>query len=241
MSIHSESPPLGRLPTDDPFVPDHSPFPSNRHLSLLVNLLLGMLAILMFVGIAGWLHSQQTRTLSETTVAANLDAEGKLRPLAEVVQLTKSMKLVTVVVDSKVRAETGVDTWRGDVEAAVEAPVRYVYGVDLSNLEPNAFHTGTILRGYDIVVPRPERIAVEVDGSNTLDEKVRVTGTRFRTRAGEYYLGLARKKLYEQARKNTLSEEEMKQVSNTTKEQIEDLVRRFVGERAYVNVRYEDE
>ncbi|WP_197440143.1 DUF4230 domain-containing protein [Polystyrenella longa] len=211
-----------------------------RTISLVFNGLFGFIAILLFAGVASLLYSQQQKTLTETSMASHIDETGRLRPLSEVAEITRSLNLVTVVIDSKVRVRMSADSWRGDVSAVVEAPVRYVYGVDLSNLEPNAFHAGKVFGGYDIEVPRPKRIAVEVDGSNPIDEVVQVTGTRFRTRAGEYYLGLARKKLYEQAKKETLSEEEMKKVHDTTKEQIEDLVRRFVGERAYVNVRYEN-
>ncbi|MCA9041307.1 MAG: hypothetical protein KDA65_13220, partial [Planctomycetaceae bacterium] len=163
------------------FRPDQNYIGAGRTATVLFHLLLGGLAVVLFAGLANLLRSQQEDTLSQTMITSHLDEKGQLRPLAEVIEITRSLKLITVVVDSTVQAKTSVDTWRGDVSAVVEAPVRYVYGVDLSRLEPDAFRAGKILGGYDIVVPQPERVAVEVDGSNPTKEEVNVTGTRFRT------------------------------------------------------------
>ncbi len=194
----------------------------------------------LFIAIAAILYVQQDRSLSDSLLGSQLDGTGALRPLSEVIEVTRALKLVTVVVDSRVRAEMSAESWRGNVSAVVEAPVRYVYGVDLSDLQPDAFHTGQVLGAYDIVIPPPTLIAVEVDGSNPVDEVVEVSGTRFRSRAGEYYLGLARKKIYDQARTNVLPPERLKEMRETTKEQVEDLVSRFVGSRAYIHVRFQN-
>ena len=196
----------------------------------------------IFAGLAWLLRSQQDDLLStSTTVAAQLDDAGKLRPLAEVIETTRALKLVTVTIDSRVRTQVRDEQWRGTASAVVEAPVRYVYGVDLSGLEPGAFRAGKLLGIYEISIPRPERIATEVDSSHPVEEVVEVTGTRFRSRAGEYYLGLARKELYEQARKNALPKETMDDIQNKTREQVESLVRRFVGPSADVRVRFVDQ
>jgi hypothetical protein len=194
----------------------------------------------LFAALALLLHSQQSALLSTTSVASQLDDQGKLRRLAEVIETTRALKLVTVTVDSRVRTHVRDEQWRGTASAVVEAPVRYVYGVDLSELSPDAFRLGKLLGIYEIVIPRPIRIATEVDGTHPVEEIVEVTGTRFRSRAGEYYLGLARKEIYEQAKKNALPKETMDDIETKTREQVENLVRKFVGPTADVRVAFQN-
>jgi hypothetical protein len=189
---------------------------------------------LIFGALAFVLHSQQDAVVSARSMAEQLDETGQLRPLADVIATTRSLKLVTVTVDSRVRTRVRDERWHGTASAVVEAPVKYVYGVDLSGLQPEAFRVGRILGMYEIEIPRPGRIAVEVDGSHPVEEIVEVSGARLRSRAGEFYLGMARKEIYEQARKNALPPETMKEIETTTREQVEDLVRRFVGPQAQV-------
>jgi hypothetical protein len=195
----------------------------------------------VFAGLALVMHNQQGDLLSTATIAEQFDESGKLRPLAEVIETTRELKLVTVTVDSRVRTKVADERWRGTASAVVEAPVRYVYGVDLSGLNPDAFRVGKILGIYEITIPRPTRIAAEVDGSHPVEEIVEVTGARLRSRAGEYYLGLARKAIYDEARKSALPRETMEDISIKTREQVENLVRRFVGPSADVRVRYNTE
>jgi len=107
-------------------------------------------------------------------------------------------------------------------------------------LQPDAFRMGRILGMYEIEIPRPTRIATEVDGSHPVEEIVEVSGARLRSRAGEFYLGLARKEIYEQARKSALPAETREEIETTTREQVEDLVRRFVGPTAQVRVKYKN-
>ncbi|MGE5195003.1 MAG: DUF4230 domain-containing protein, partial [Deltaproteobacteria bacterium] len=192
----------------------------------------------LFGGLAYYMHAQQKEVVSTSRVEAQLDETGKLRPLAEVVETTRALKLVTVIVNSKVRTKVRDERWRGTASAQVEAPVRYVYGVDLAGLDPGAIRMGNILGLYEVTIPRPTRIATEVDGSRPVEEVVEVTGTRFRSQAGEYYLGLARKEIYDQARKNSLPPETMEQIHTQTREQVEALVHRFVGPSAEVRVKY---
>jgi hypothetical protein len=195
---------------------------------------------LIFSGLAYYMHAQQQQILSTSRVDSQLDENGKLRPLAEVIETTRALKLVTLIVNSKVRTKVRDERWRGSAQAEVEAPVRYVYGVDLAGLDPGAIRMGNILGLYEITIPRPTRIATEVDGSRPVEEIVEVTGTRFRSQAGEYYLGLARKEIYDQARKNNLPPETMEKINDETREQVEALVRRFVGPSAEVRVKYKD-
>ena len=63
---------------------------------------------------------------------------------------------------------------------------------------------------------------------------------RFRKVAGEYYQGLARKEIYEKARQSSLPEETIEKIDTQTREQVESLVRRFVGPSAEVRVKYAD-
>jgi hypothetical protein len=147
---------------------------------------------------------------------------------------------VTVIVNSRVRTKVKDERWRGSASAVVEAPVRYVYGVDLSELDPDAIRLGKVLGLYEITIPRPARIATELDGSHPVEEIVEVTGTRLKSVAGEYYLGLARKEIYEKARKSELPRETMAEVFQTTREQVETLVHRFVGPSAEVRVKFKE-
>jgi len=204
----------------------------------------GLVSFLMggalFGGLAFLMHAQQEELVSPGRIESQFDEEGKLRPLADVVETTRALKLVTVVVNSRVRTKVKDERWRGTASAVVEAPVRYVYGVDLSSLDPDAIRMGKILGMYEITIPRPARIATELDGSHPVEEIVEVTGTRMKSRAGEYYLGRARKEIYEQARKSELPAETMDEIGKTTREQVETLVHRFVGPSAEVRVKFKE-
>jgi hypothetical protein len=199
-----------------------------------------LLGGILFAGLAWFLYSQQEQVVSTNRLETQLDDEGKLRPLAEVIETTRALKLVTIIVNSRVRTKVRDERWRGTASAEVEAPVRYVYGVDLAGLDPGAVRMGNILGIYEITIPHPTRIATEVDGSNPVEEVVEVSGARFRSQAGEFYLGLARKELYEQARKNSLPPETMEEINTKTREQVEALVHRFVGPTADIRVKYKD-
>src|SRR5689334_2863828 len=48
---------------------------------------------------------------------AALDEKGKLRPVADVVRVTRQLKLVTVAVESNVRATMTDSLWRGTASA----------------------------------------------------------------------------------------------------------------------------
>jgi hypothetical protein len=193
----------------------------------------------IFVGLGIVLKNQQGEVVSTAgQAAAQLDEQGKLRPLASVLETTRALKLVTVTVESQVTAKVSDERWRGKASASVRTPVKYVYGVDLSSLEHESIRMGSILGLYEITIPRPTRIAIEVDGSRPVEEVVEVSGTRMRSVAGEFYLGLARKAIYEQARRSTLPKEEIERVEQMTREQVEELVRRFVGPSGQVRVTY---
>jgi len=194
----------------------------------------------LFAGLAVLLKTQQAEVLSTTQVGSQLDEEGKLRPVADVVETTRALKLVTLTIDTVIQTKVRDERWRGTASAIVKAPVRYVYGVDLAGLDPDAIRVGKILGIYEITIPHPHRIATEVDGSHPVEELVEVSGTRFKTVAGEYYLGLARKAIYDEARKSTLPPEILEEIDTKTREQVETLVRRFVGPSAEVRVIFDE-
>jgi hypothetical protein len=70
------------------------------------------------------------------------------------------------------------------------------------------------------------------------DTEVRLGWARLRSRAGEYYLGLARKALHEEAQRMTLGPDDAAMVRRTTREQVADVVRRIAGPGSEVEVVY---
>lgn len=202
-------------------------------------LVLVLMAALLFCGLAVLLRSMESRAVAGAALDDQL-AAGKIRPLADVIEAVRQAKLVTVEIDTRVIAETADSSWRGDVSARVEAPVRLLYGTDLSRLDVDSLAFSPVSRAYLVRIPPPERIATEVCGSDE-DFDVQVGWLRLRSRAGEYHLGLARRHLYERAREMTLSPADAQRVREITREQVEAIVRRIVGERAAVQVMYQQE
>jgi hypothetical protein len=201
-------------------------------------LTLAGVSLAVFVALAVSMRAMERRVVAHARVDESLTDAGKARPLAEVARKIAEMKLVTVEVDSKVTAETSHESWRGDVGAKVEAPVKLLYGADLSKLRLGGL-TASPVGGLLVRIPTPERIATEVCGDSE-SIGVNLGWMRLRSRAGEYYVGLARHDLYQRARELTLSEEDAVFVRKTTREQTEQLVKKIVGERTPVTVVYED-
>jgi len=200
---------------------------------------LAISAVALFGGLAAYLRSLEAAAIGRPAINDQLTAAGQPRPLATVSQALREMKLVTVEINTTVTATTNHDSWRGDVAATVRAPVRLLYGADLSKLSVDALAYSPLSRGYFIRIPTPQRIATEVSGSAE-DVELQVGWLRLRSRAGEYYLGQARKDLYDRAREMTLSPEDAAFVRRTTREQTEAMVRKIVGPAAPVTVAYED-
>lgn len=201
-------------------------------------LLLGALAAAIFLSLAAVLRWQQDRVVSAAAIAEQLDAAGNLRPAAEIASLVRAMKLVTVQIDTTVSAKRVHESWRGDVEATVRAPARLFYGTDLSNLAEGAVRASPLLNSYILRLPRPRCIATEV---YTEQDEAEVTAgwLRLRSRAGEYYLGQARRSLAEEARRVVLAPEDAELVEQATREQIVALVRGLVGKDRAVTVVFE--
>ena len=194
---------------------------------------------LLFLALSGYMRSLERRAMDAPAIREQLTADGKARPLAHVAAAIREMKLVTVEVDSSVVSETADQNWRGEVNAKVCAPVKLFYGADLSQLSVESMAMSPVNGGLLVRIPRPERIATEVCGEAESIE-VQLGWLRLRSRAGEYYLGLARKDLHERALDLKLSPEDARLVRKTTKEQTEALIKKIVGPDRPVAVVYED-
>lgn len=197
--------------------------------------LLVVAAVLLFAAI----YSHQ-RSMEATVVRRVLVSDavaGPPRPLADVAKAVRSMKLVTVEVETEVEAIVTDVSWRGDISAKVSAPAKLLYGTDLAQMDVSAIGFSPLTKTYVVRVPRPTRIATEVWAEQETMELT--TGwLRLRSRAGEYYLGLARKSLTDRARNLRLSEDDAEKVSRVTKEQVEALVKQLIGKDADVAVSY---
>lgn len=211
-----------------------TPAPSRRSLAAIVG---G--ALVLFGALAAYLHSLESAALKRSAINDQLTPAGQPRPLAQISQSLRAMKLVSVEVETTVTSTTGHESWRGDVAAQVRAPVRLLYGSDLSRMSVDSLAYSPVSRAYLVRIPPPERIATEVCG-DAENVDVELGWMRLRSRAGEYYLGLARRDLYERAREMTLSPEDAANVRRTTREQVEALVRKIVGASSPVTVAFED-
>jgi Protein of unknown function (DUF4230) len=208
---------------------------------------LGLWAALMgaavFIGLAAYLRTVQEGIVSAARAQALLDADKPARPLAEVTQAVRAMKLVTVEIDTKVKVERGDSSWRGDVQASIEVPVRLSFGTDLSKMESDWVTFSELIGGrggYVVRVPRATRIATEVFSEKEAP-LVRTGWLRLRSRAGEYYLSQARKDASDQARELVLLPQDAKKVEERTSEQVAALVKSMVGQEADVRVVFKDE
>ncbi|MBX3388253.1 MAG: DUF4230 domain-containing protein [Phycisphaeraceae bacterium] len=196
-------------------------------------------ALFLGVGIAAalLLRAQQENVIAS---AARV-SEGEERAVeVRVARHLRASELVTSRIETTVRAQNTDDNWFGSVVATVEAPARLSYGVDLSKLESSRVVFSPICSVYSVRVPVPKRIATEVF---TGQEKTSVDliGLRFRALAGEEQLGIARTRLHESALRMRVTGAELERVRENARAEVEDLVKKIVGESASVRVSFEDE
>lgn|SRR6185295_11049515 len=212
------------------------------------SLAFGAFVVLVAVSLFGLLAAFQKSLESNALRRANLDERAGAGPESRIVEVTravKELKLVTVSIDTRVKVEAKDTSWRGDVVAVVEVPVKLLYGTDLSRLDGGSEGSGGAIAynpltgAYIVRVPMPERIATEVYST---EEKSEVTAgwMRLRSRAGEYYLGLARKQVADQAREMRLSNDDAEKVREATRERVQAMVKRLVGDGKEVVVRVEE-
>ncbi len=198
--------------------------------------------IMFGIGVAGVLwglqqHAVATRLAAVQTAAASAAEDQHEPKIVEITRLVRTLKIVTVEIETSVTSATHHDSWRGDVAASVRAPVRYFYGTDLG--DPAATVRRDALTGvYVFRLPPPRRLATQVyTGQEQSD--VDVGWGRLRDRAGEYYLGLARVGLADEAARAPLSSKDAAEVERLTREQLENLVRVIAGDEAVVDVRFD--
>ncbi len=160
-------------------------------------------------------------------------------PTAEVLKATRELKLITMRIDSRVKATNIDEKWRGTAKATIEAPVRYHFGVDLSKLSDNSLTWNPINNTQTLTIPPPALLAIEVDGSHPISERVDVTGTRFKKLSGAEQLNLAQKSLYEVARQQVLPKSELDKIRASTRNQIEAALGPFASSR--IEIRFSDE
>lgn len=152
----------------------------------------------------------------------------------------RAMNLVTSEIRTSVTAESSDSNLMGDVKATVTAPVRLLYATDLSKLDAGAVSFSPIHALYLIRIPPPRAIAAEV---LTQFEDAKVETGLFRSRAkdGEYHLGLARRDLQLRAQALTPDHDQLASIRDGARDQVQALVRKIVGDRASVVVRFRDE
>lgn len=189
-------------------------------------------------GLSAWQRGRERAFLAQAAALAGGDAP--VRPVAEVASALRAAKLVTVEIDTSVSLSRGEASWRGDAVATLRVPVRLHYGVDLEGLKADAVGFSMVERGVCVVrVPRPARVATEVFLEDERAE-VEVGWLRLRSRAGEYYLGQARKDAGAAARAMVLSPDDAAHVERVSREQVEAVVKRLLGDGVIVRVLFEE-
>ncbi len=190
------------------------------------------------VGLSLYLRSAERAFLAEATALTGY--EPTVRPVAEVASALRAAKLVTVEIDTSVSLSRGDASWRGDAMATLKVPVRLHYGVDMSGMKVDGVGMSPLTQGMCVVrVPRPTRIATEVFLEQEKAD-VEVGWMRLRSRAGEYYLGQARRDAAAAAREMVLTPKDAAHVEQVTRDQVESVVRRVMGNGAGVRVVFED-
>lgn len=220
---------------------------------------LGVIASAALAGLLVWYVSRVESELVRTTsvmraeVLASAERQHARAPttIPDMARLLRTLRLVTVQIDTSVESSSADDSWRGGVLASVRAPVRLYFGTDLAGLNEGMEERGLAARvrgpgvwqgalgGWVVRVPAPRMLAAEVlGGAESEQASVRVGGMRLRDVAGEYHLGLARSALHERARRLALTPQQREAVERITREQLTTLVRAIAGAEAQVDVQF---
>lgn len=194
-------------------------------------------AAALFGGLGWWSWRVQESQLAATRAAVEINELGPPRPVADVASAVETTKLVSVEIDTKVTVERGEASWRGDVRAAIEVPVRLSYGVDLSRMRADRLAWSPASRAYVVTVPPPTRIATEIFPERK-EPDVEVGWLRLRSQAGEYFLSQARRDAAAAAAALELRPEDAKRVEDATRERLAALVRSIAGPDVGVIVRF---
>jgi len=196
----------------------------------------GLLAAALFWQDAAALRPAKADPLA--TPASNLWPGIQDRSAPAIAQI-KAMKLITSEVRTTVTSTSSDVSMMGDVTATVTAPVRLLYGCDLSTIESAALTFSPLHDLYLLSVKPPQRLAAEVQ---TPFEQAEVKTGWMRNRAtdGEYHLGLARRDLMLRAQELIPDADQRLSLREDARTQIAALVRKIVGERAGLTVRFTD-
>jgi hypothetical protein len=162
-------------------------------------------------------------------------------PTAVVLRVTRELKLLTVSIDSTVTTTKIDESWRGNASATVKAPVRYHFGIDLSQIDDRSLSYNALTRIQTLTIPPPALLAIEVDGGHLISERIDVSGMRFKKLSGAEQLNLAQKSLYDAARKQSLPQMDLDQIRIATRTQIESSLAPIVGASATLRVKFSDE
>jgi len=208
-----------------------------------------LLILLLGVGVAAGLAVQMRFMQSAAIEAVKSGliepdaAKDRPRQVAAVARAIRAMNLVTVEIDTTVTVSTKDESWMGDVLAEVRVPTTLYYGVDLAKARVDT--TGLLggpIAGQDraviVAIPPPRRIATEVFTEREQAD-VSTGWLRFKSVAGEKYLGLARKLVSEDARRMILRPQDAMVVRDQTRQRVAELVAAIVGERVTVRVDYD--
>lgn len=160
---------------------------------------------------------------------------------APILAATRELKLLTVALESTVTTTKTDDSWRGNASATIKVPVKYHFGVDLSNIDDHHLFYNPLTQTQTLTIPPPSLLAIEIDGGHPITERIDVTGLRFKKLSGAEQLNLAQKSLYDAARKQTLPQKDMDQVRLATRTQIEGALARIVASSAHLRVKFTDE
>ena len=201
-------------------------------------LLLAAGAIGIFALLALQQRAMERAAITRASVLEH-DTRPANRSIAEVAEAVRTLKLVTVEIRTAVSTQVRDESWRGDSVATVTAPARLLYGVNLEGLDASRVSLAPLGKLCTIRVPKPERIATEVYAEDESID-VQVGWLRFRTRSGEYVLGLARRDLAERARSMVLSPDDAEKVAAATRAQVAKVVRTLLGEDVAVNVEFDE-
>ena len=163
------------------------------------------------------------------------------QPTAQLITATRELKLITMTVESRVRSTKIDESWRGTASATVEVPVKYYFGVDLSKIDDHSFSFNPLTRTQTLTSPPPTLIAIEVNGSHPISERVDVTGLRFKKLSGADQLNLAQKALYDAARAQQLSKSDLDKIRLASRSQIQSALAPFLHSSTPLRVRFVDD
>src|SRR3954468_1057145 len=96
-------------------------------------------------------------------------------PTAQVLSATRELKLLTVSIESSVTTTKTDESWRGNASATIKAPVKYHFGVDLSQITDHDLFYNPLTQTQTLTIPPPTLIAIEVDGSHPITERIDVS------------------------------------------------------------------